>query len=77
MNPQEWQQQQEEIRSALVEHLIERVSQDTYPSTTMLDLIEESMGPDHVGDYAQALMDKIEQDQYPSFALINRVRALL
>lgn len=77
MDPQEWQQQQQEIRDDFVTHLIERVSKDPYPSTTMLDLIEQSMAPDHVRQYAQALIDKIEQDQFPSLALMNRVRALL
>ena len=43
----------------------------------MLDLIEQSMGLNHVEQYAQALMDKIEQDQFPSLALMDRVRALL
>jgi hypothetical protein len=43
----------------------------------MLDPIEQSMGLNHVEQYAEALMDKIEQDQYPSLALIDRVRGLL
>ena len=77
MTPQEWQEQQQEIRATFVENLIQRVSRDPYPSTTMLDLIEESMELDHVEQYAQALIDKIEQDEYPSLALIDRVRALL
>jgi len=77
MTPQEWQEQQEAIRDRFVENLIERVSGDPYPSTTMLDLIEQSMGLNHVEQYAQALMDKIEQDQYPSLALIDRLRGLL
>jgi len=77
MEQREWQQQQRRIQDELVGHLIERVSTDAYPSSTMLDLIEQSMGPDHVGDYAEALMEKIRQDEYPSFALIDRVRGLL
>lgn len=77
MDQQEWHQLQQENRNELVGHLIERVSNDTYPSTTMLDLIEQSMGPDDVGDYVEALMEKIRQDEYPSYALINRVRLLI
>ncbi len=77
MTPEEWQEQQQVIRDRFVESLIERVSGDPYPSTTMLDLIEQSMGLNHVEQYAQALMDKIEQDQFPSLALMDRVRALL
>ncbi|QIX27071.1 hypothetical protein ncot_11045 [Nocardioides sp. JQ2195] len=77
MEPQEWQQQQREIRDALVGHLIDRISRDTYPSTTMLDMIEQSMGPEHVAAYAEALMDKIRQDEFPSLALIDRVSGLV
>jgi hypothetical protein len=77
MDAREWQARQQEIRDNFVAHLIERVSKDRYPSTTMLDLIEQSMGPEHVDDYAQALIDKIEQDEFPSFALMDRVRSLL
>ena len=77
MEDQEWRQQQRKIQDELVTGLIERISADPYPSSTMLDLIEQSMGPDHVGGYAEALMEKIRQDQYPSMALIDRVRGLL
>jgi hypothetical protein len=77
MNPQEWQEQQQEMRRAFVGHLIERVSRDPYPSSTMLDLIEQSMGLEEVEQYAQTLLDKISQDQFPSLDLMNRIRALL
>jgi hypothetical protein len=76
MEPQEWQQKQQEMRRVFVGQLIERVSQETYPSMTMLDIIEDSMGPEDVEGYAEVLMEKIRQDAYPSFALIDRVRAL-
>lgn len=76
MEDQEWQQRKQEIQHELVGHLIERVSDDAYPSTTMLDLIEQSMRPEDVSDYAEALMEKIRQDRYPSIALLDRVRAL-
>jgi hypothetical protein len=74
MTPQEWQEQQDELRRELVGHLLEKVAGDTFPSTTMLDLIEQSLGPDEVSQYVDVLMDKIRQDTYPSFALIDRVR---
>jgi hypothetical protein len=77
MEPQQWQEQRQEIQHELVEHLIDRVSKDTYPSTTMLNLIEQSLRPEDVGAYVDVLMEKIRQDQYPSFALIDRVRAYI
>ncbi|MDP3967660.1 MAG: hypothetical protein Q8Q02_05220 [Nocardioides sp.] len=74
MKAQEWQEKQEEMRREVVAHLLERVAKDTYPSTTMLDLIEQSMGPEDVEQYVDVLMEKVTQDQYPSYALIDRLR---
>jgi predicted nucleotide-binding protein (sugar kinase/HSP70/actin superfamily) len=77
MDPQQWQEEQEQIRRDFVAQLIERAAKDTYPSTTMLDYIEQTMGPDEAGDYARMLMNKIEQDNYPSFDLIDRLRGVV
>jgi hypothetical protein len=70
-------QQQDETRQELLGLLLDKVAADPYPSTTMLDLIEEFLGPDDVADYAGVLMDKIRNDQFPSLGLMNRVRQLL
>ena len=67
----------DDARAELVATLLDKVKNDRYPSTTMLDLIEQSMGPDNVEQYAEALLDKIKQDQFPSVALMDRLRALL
>jgi hypothetical protein len=67
---------QDQIRRQLLELLLTKVEQDTYPSSTMLDLIEELLGPDEVGDYAEVLMAKVANDQFPSLDLMNRVKSL-
>jgi hypothetical protein len=67
---------QDQIRRQLLEVLMTKVQQDTYPSSTMLDLIEELVGPDEVADYAEVLMAKVRGDQFPSLDLMNRVRSL-
>lgn len=77
MDPQQWSQRQDDLRHAFVEHLIDRVSADTYPSTTMLDLIEQTMGPREQEAYVEVLIGKISQDAYPSIPMIQRLRALL
>jgi hypothetical protein len=67
---------QDQIRRQLLDVLMTKVQQDTYPSSTMLDLIEELVGPDEVADYAEVLMAKVRADQFPSLDLLNRVRSL-
>jgi hypothetical protein len=69
-------QAQDQIRRQLLEVLLAKVEQDTYPSSTMLDLIEELIGPDELEDYAGVLMAKVRNDQFPSLDLMNRVRSL-
>lgn len=63
-------------RAELLKVLMGKVAEDPYPSTTMLDLIEEIVTPDDVPAYAELLMDKIRQDRFPSLALMNRCRQL-
>jgi hypothetical protein len=63
----------EEARAELVKTLLQKVNEDTYPSTTMLDLIEELLTDDELPDYVLFLQDRIRADQYPSIPLINRL----
>ena len=56
--------------------LLDKVAKDPYPSTTMMDLIEELLTPEDVPAYAAVLMDKIRKDQFPSLDLMTRVRDL-
>ncbi len=67
---------QYDARAELLHLLLQKVDEDPYPSTTMLDLIEEMLTPDDVPTYAQTLMEKISADSFPSLSLIERVKAL-
>jgi len=67
---------QRDVRHELVQLLLEKVHEDPFPSVTMLDLIEEIIGPDERPDYAAVLMDKIRGDQFPSLDMMSRVRDL-
>lgn len=60
----------------LVQLLLDKVDGDTYPSITMMDLIEEMVTPEEAAAYAEILMSKIRSDTYPSMDLIDRVRAV-
>ena len=63
-----------DARSEMVRLLLGKVANDTYPSTTMLDLIEEVVTDDERGEYIQVLWEKVRDDTYPSLALMTRLR---
>lgn len=68
--------QQHDVRQELARLLLEKVHDDPYPSVTMLDLLEEIIGPDERQAYAEVLMDKIRGDNFPSLDMMSRVRDL-
>lgn len=70
-------EQSESVREQLLELLLEKVEQDTYPSSTMLDLIEELITPDDIARYGKVLMAKLAGENYPSNSMIRRVTALV
>ena len=67
---------QQDVRAQLLQLLLGKIEQDTYPSATMLDIVEMLLTPDDVAAYAEVLMAKLEDDTYPSNSLIRRVVAL-
>jgi len=69
--------QSTELRTQLLRVLLEKVAEDNYPSTTMLDAIEEMLTPDTLEEYAQVLIEHVENDRFPSIPMIARLRDLL
>lgn len=65
-----------DARHEIVSLLIEKVRRDPYPSTTMMDLIEEMLAPEDLEAYSTALMDKIRRDEFPSIDMMSRLRDL-
>jgi len=66
----------DDVRRDLNDLLLEKIDRDPYPSVTMMDLVEELIGPDERGAYAAVLMDKIRSDNLPSLDMMSRVRDL-
>ena len=67
---------QHDVRAQLLRLLLDKIEQDTYPSATMLDIVEMLLTPDDVARYGEVLMAKLRDDTYPSNSLIRRVVAL-
>jgi hypothetical protein len=65
-----------DVRARLLALLLEKVDEDLYPSSTMLDMIEELITQADVSTYADVLMRKIDDDVYPSISIMRRVLAL-
>lgn len=65
-----------QIHDALYSSLIDKIRNDTYPSTTMMNAVEEGMNEDQLADYADALLEKVHNDQFPSIDLMRRLAAL-
>jgi hypothetical protein len=63
----------EQTRAALLDLLLSKVKDDTYPSATTMDLIEELLSPEELPAYAAVLMEKISRENYPSASMMKRL----
>jgi hypothetical protein len=66
-----------DARARLVDLLLEKVAEDLYPSSTMMDFLEELLLPDEVPAYAAVLMEKMRDETYPSVSMMRRLVSLL
>jgi hypothetical protein len=71
------QQQQQDARALLVAALMEKVEEDQYPSTTMLDMLEELMTPEEMQHYVEVLTERIGSDRFPSIPMLQRLQNLV
>lgn len=67
----------DDARAELVTTLLQKVRDDLYPSTTMLDLIEKLLTPEEQPTYVVLLQDKIRSEQFPSVPLLIRLSKLV
>jgi hypothetical protein len=70
------QGEQFDARRELLKILLERVQRDRFPSVTMMDIVEELMGPEERSVYLQVLIDKIRSDPHPSLPMMRRLLQL-
>jgi hypothetical protein len=67
----------DQARAELLTTLLEKVRDDQYPSTTMLDLIEDLLTPEETPAYVVFLQDRIRSERYPSMPLLKRLSQLV
>ena len=63
-------------RRELLNLALTKVAEDQYPSVTMMDLVEQLMGPDERAIYVEVLLDKIRRERRPSIPMMRRLMAL-
>jgi hypothetical protein len=65
---------QQDLHREILELLLDQVRRDTYPSATVLDMIEQRLRPEEVAEYTDVLMEKVRADTYPSFDHLQRLQ---
>ena len=64
------------VREAVLDLLLEKIRQDKYPSSTMMDDVEKLLTPWRRQDYADVLLEKVQESRYPSRSMIQRLLRL-
>ncbi len=65
-----------DLRAEMLMMLLQKVEEDRFPSSTMLDWIEELLTPDDVPLYAETLLRRIRSDKFPSIPMMYRLKKL-
>ncbi len=64
----------QEAETALARVLLERIRNDTYPSTTQMGMLEDIIPPSLVQEYLTVLLKKVSEDQWPSTPMLARIK---
>jgi hypothetical protein len=67
----------DDARAALLETLLQKVAEDRYPSTTMLNLIEQLLTEEEYPAYVQFLQGRLRDDRFPSIPMLDRLVKLV
>ena len=63
----------QKARDGVIDALLEKVREDMFPSTTVLDQVEALLEPEDLPEYVEVLREKIARDSYPSITLVRRI----
>jgi len=64
-------------RDRLVQVLLLHIAGDRYPSTTMMDRIEQSMTAGLRERYINVLLEKLANERFPSPDMVQRIARLM
>ena len=64
-------------RDRYLELLLERISEDMYPSGDLMDRAEAAITePEHLAAYLDVLLGKVDETWYPSKQMLDRIQRL-
>jgi hypothetical protein len=66
----------QEIQVALSRFLIARIRSDRYPSSTHMNMVEQTMPPELTREYVNVLLDKVITDRNPSIPMLKRIQRI-
>ena len=66
-----------EVRAKYLRALLAHVREDVYPSTTQMDIIEQSLPAQWIPDYLDILIEKVADEPYPSNSMLRRIGRLV
>jgi hypothetical protein len=64
----------EDARSAVTQFLMTKVRADRHPSSTYMDMIEESIPQSLLPAYHEILLGKVMSDRFPSIPMLRRIQ---
>jgi hypothetical protein len=65
------------LRSRIVDSLMEKVEDTRFPSSELLDRVENAIRTeDELSEYAEILVKKLENTRFPSKELFNRLERI-
>jgi hypothetical protein len=66
-----------DVRAEMLEALLQKVGGDRFPSSTMLNWIEELLTPEDVPIYVELLLDRVRSENFPSIPMLARIKRLV
>ena len=65
------------LAEQFAETLLDKISRDTYPSTTQMDMLEQIAPPRVRLLFALHLMERLEEEEHPSIPMMQRAQRLI
>jgi hypothetical protein len=67
-----------DLRQRMTERLLDEIGEVQYPSATMLDRVEKTLGSrEALASYVETLIEKVEDERFPSVSVLDRIDGLL
>jgi hypothetical protein len=66
----------DEVDTALSRFLLEKIRADKHPSTTQMNMLEQTLPPELIREYLNVLLEKVITDKTPSIPMLSRIQRI-